>query len=104
MSPATQYKSLGHSGSHKYVPSNSVYVFNVGNKYLKFVDIYKYLGMILNGFLEFEVTVSTLADATNRGLGPVIGKTMHLIDLGFKTFGKLFTTSVVPIMHYGSEV
>ncbi len=31
----------------------------------------------------------------------MIGKTKHL---GFKTFEKLFTTGVVPIMHYGSEV
>ncbi len=44
-----------------------------------------------------------MADAAGRGLGPVIGKTMHLIDLGFKTFEKLFTRAVVQIMH-GSEV
>ncbi len=40
----------------------------------------------------------------SRGLGAVIGKTKPLSDLGFKTFEKLFTTGVVPIMHYGSEV
>ncbi len=68
------------------------------------MDIYKYLGIILNEFLEFEVTASTLADAASGGLGAVIGKTKLLSDLDFKTFQKLFTTGVVPIMHYGSEV
>ncbi len=68
------------------------------------MERYKYLGISLNEFLEFEIAVSTLADAASCGLGAVIGKTKHLSDLGFKTFEKLFTTGVAPIMHYGSEV
>ncbi len=80
------------------------YVFKVGNKSFNVVDRYKYLGIIINEFLEFEVTASTLADAASRRLGVVIGKIKHLSDLRFETFEKLFTTGVVPIMHYGSEV
>ncbi len=37
------------------------YVFKVDNNSLNVVDRYKYLGIILNDFLEFKVTVSTLA-------------------------------------------
>ncbi len=80
------------------------YVFKVGNNSLNVVDRYKYLGIILNEILEFEITASFLADAASRGLGAMIGKTKHLIALDFETFEKLFTTGVVPIMHYGSEV
>ncbi len=36
------------------------YVFKVGNNSLNVVDRYKYLVIILNTFLEFEVTASTL--------------------------------------------
>ncbi len=47
---------------------------------------YKYLGSILNEFLEFEVTASTLTDGASSGLGAVIGKTKHLNNQGLKTF------------------
>ncbi len=44
------------------------YVVKVGHKSLNVVDRYKYLGIYLDEFLEFEVSVSTLADAASRGL------------------------------------
>ncbi len=74
------------------------YVFKIGNNSLNVVDRYKYLRIILNEFVEFEVIVSTFADAASGGLGAVIGKTKHPSNLDFKTFEKLFSTGV----HYGS--
>ncbi len=58
------------------------------------MDRYRYLGIILNNILEFEVTASSLADAVNGGLGIVIGKTKHQSDLSVNTFEKLVTTEL----------
>ncbi len=44
-----------------------------------------------------------MAENASGGLGTVIGKDKRLSNMGFKTFEKLFTTGVVPIMHYGSD-
>ncbi len=54
------------------------------------MDRYKYLGVILNECLEFDITASTLADTVSRRL---------LNDLDFKTFEKLYTIGVIPIIH-----
>ena len=70
----------------------------------KSIDIYIYLGIVLNKHLDFSVTASFWSDAAGRALGALIGKTRHLSDLEFKTFEKLFDTGVIPILGYSSEI
>ena len=46
-------------------------------------DKYKYLGVILDEFLNFESRVQVLSEAAGRALGAVILKFKTLKDIGF---------------------
>ncbi len=71
--------------------------FKLGENVLNKVEKYKYLGVILNEYLECDTTATILSEAAGRALGAVITKTRHLSDLGFKTFEKLFCSGVFRI-------
>ncbi len=43
--------------------------FYLGDNYLSVVKHYKYLGIIFDEFIDFNVTTSVLADVGNRALG-----------------------------------
>ncbi len=78
--------------------------FKLGENVLNKVEKYKYLGITLNEYLEYDTTATILSEAPGRALGAVVAKRRHLSDLGFKTFEKLFCTGVVPILGYCSEM
>ncbi len=48
--------------------------FHLGNVNLDIVSQYKYLGIILNEFLDYNVTTQTLSEAAKRALGAIINK------------------------------
>ncbi len=56
--------------------------------------------VISNKYLEYDLTVSTLADVASKGLYAVVDKIKHRSDLGVKIFEKLLTTGDVAIMHW----
>ena len=64
---------------------------------LEKVHHYKYLGVILDENLKFDVCIKTLADSAGRALGSVINKFKR-----YNSFTKLFNTGVIPILEYGS--
>ena len=75
-----------------------------GETSLDIVSQYKYLGLVLNEFLDLEITANILSDSAGRALGAIIAKTKNLKDLGFKTYQKLFNTGVLPVLNYGAEI
>ena len=78
--------------------------FTFGNQDIQITSQYKYLGIVLDEFLDYNVTADVLADAAGRALGAVIGKTKQFRDLGFNTFSKLVNSGVTPVLNYGSEI
>ncbi len=78
--------------------------FKLSENVLNKDEKYKYLRLILNEYLKYDTTATTLSEATGRAMGAVIAKTRHFSDLGFKTFEKLFCSGVVPILGYWSEI
>ncbi len=78
--------------------------YTLENVDLKVVDRYRYLGIVFNEYLDFNVCVDVLLDAGGRALGAIIGKTRHLKNIGFKSFRKSFDTCVLTVLEYGSEV
>jgi hypothetical protein len=80
------------------------YEFFLGNQKLNIVDQYKYLGVVLNENLNYNITARVLSDAANRGLGSLINKYKHINGLGFNTYTKLFNCGVAPILDYCSEI
>ena len=79
-------------------------IFKCGSEILKVVSQYKYLGIILNEFLNFNNTADMLASAAGRALGSIIGKAKNNKDLGYHAFTTLYNNCVVPVMDYASAV
>ena len=82
----------------------SEFLFTYGSDTLEIVQKYKYLGVVLNEFLDFNVTAEVLAGAGGRALGSVISKFRQFKNTTFSCFTKLIEASVNPVLDYGSEV
>ncbi len=82
----------------------SSFKFVLGNTELNIVEHYKYLGIILNEFLDYDVTAQVLSDAANQAFGSVINKYKSINGLGYFKYTRLFQSGVCPILDYGSEI
>ncbi len=60
--------------------------------------------MVLNEYLNFNVTADVLVDAGRTALGVVISKCSNFSNIGYTTFSQIFQTSVSPILEYVSDV
>ncbi len=68
------------------------------------VTQYKYLGIVITEFIDYNVIAQILADAANRALGSVINKYKYINGFGYYTYTKSFHSAVGPILDYASEV
>ena len=82
----------------------SSFSFSCGHFPLEVVKEYKYLGLFLTEFLDYNVTVKHLALHANRALGAIIAKSKSLGGFPFKCFTKLFDSLVLPILTYAAAV
>ncbi len=82
----------------------TLFKFVPGNTELNIVEEYKYLGIVLNELLDYDVTAQVLSDAANRALGSVINKYKSINGLGYNTYTRFFQSGVCPILDYGSEI
>ena len=73
-----------------------------GPNIIETVSSYKYLGLILDEFLLYDMAVETLCSSAGRALGAVISKSRSLRNFGYKTYTKLFNSCVTPIYEYGA--
>lgn len=78
--------------------------FKFGDTDVDIVETYKYLGIVLNYSLNFEVTAGFLAKSGGRALGAIYNKFRSNKGLSCKTYTKMFETGVVPILDYCSGV
>ena len=79
-------------------------IFSLGEDQIDITDKYKYLGIYLNEYLDFNVTCETLAGAAGRALGGVISKFKQFKDVGFNTFDKMYHSGVTSVMDYCAGV
>lgn len=80
------------------------FAFKLGEKIVKYTEVYRYLGIHLNEHLDFCEAEKVLAESSGRALSSIINKFKNLGNIGYRTFTKLYESGVVPIMDYGSEV
>ena len=78
--------------------------FSFGDTVLNTVDKYKYLGCVLNEFLDYSCTMDILAESSSRALASIINTSIKESSLPFKTFTKLYNSCVVPVMDYCAGV
>ena len=82
----------------------TTFQFNLNNETVECVDKYKYLSIILDEHLNFNVTASVLASSANRALGSIYTRFNKLKGLGLNTFTTLFNSGVAPILDYCAEI
>ena len=95
----TQIVHFRNTGQSK---TNFIFHFDVTS--LDIVAKYKYLGLVLDQFLNFDVTAETLSAAAGRALGSVISKIHRFKDFRYNTFTTLFHSCVTPILDYCSAI
>ena len=80
------------------------FVFKLGNKVINLCKEYKYLGVTVNEYLNFEDISSALLDSSNRALSGII--TCMIKNGGFplNVFKILYDSCVCSISEYGSAV
>ena len=79
-------------------------VFNLDGTCLAIVEKYKYLGIVLDEFIDFNVSTSCLAAAGGRALGAINSKFKCIKNMGVNTYSKLFESCVMPVLHYCAGV
>ena len=88
----------------KVSDNRSQICFMYNSKTLNTVDHYKYLGIVLNEFLDLKFTADIVAKSANRALGLLISKCKLSGGLPVKCFKKLYFSMVLPVIHYGSSI
>ena len=78
--------------------------FTCGNLHLNIVSQYKYLGLTLNQYLDWDMTVKVLANSAHRALGVIIAKHKRFGGMPFKAFTAAYDSMVRPILEYGTEI
>ncbi len=80
------------------------YNIKSGHLSIGVVRRYRYLGVILNDTLDFNVIVNVLADGWCRALGAIINKYEKLGGLGYYTYTTMYNADVCPILNYAANI
>ena len=65
---------------------------------------YKYLGLVINEFLDYKVTAEMVAKSASRALGVLIAKSKAHGGMPYEVFTKLFNSVVQPVIDYGASI
>ena len=78
--------------------------FMCGRQILTVIDKYKYLGVMLNEFVDFSLTAKMVAQSASRALGLLIAKCKSIGGMPYDVFTKLYDSMVWPVISYGAAV
>ena len=82
----------------------SRFMFLFNRRPVEYCKAYKYLGITLNEFLDFDLTAEAQSEAAGRALGGLITKTIKNGGLPFKIYSMLYECSCTSVSDYGSEI
>ena len=80
------------------------YIFTCGESQIEIVDKYRYLGILLNDTLDYDITAKYITQSATRALGLLISKFRAAGGMPFDVFTKLYDTMVWPIISYGAAL
>ena len=78
--------------------------FKCGELNLETVDKYTYLGLVLKEHLDYQTMAKHVAAAANRALGLLIAKHKAFGGFPFRTFSKLYDSTVWSTINYGAAI
>ena len=78
--------------------------FTYGHFKVETVSSYKYLGIIFDEHLSFNLTAEALSGAAGRALGKLFSVYKGFKGMGYNSFTKLYESYVEPIMTYSSSI
>lgn len=84
--------------------SQTARIFTIGDKIIDKVKEYRYLGLVLNEHLDWNLTAKHVAKSAHRALGALIAKSKAYGGLPFRVFKKLYESLVLPVIHYCSSL
>ena len=73
-------------------------------KAIEIVSSYKYLGLVLNEFLDFQITAKVVSQSASRALGLLISKDKAFGGKPYECFSKCYDALVQSIINYGAAV
>ena len=79
-------------------------MFLFDRKPVAYCTFYKYLGCTINEHLDYNFTVSSLADSAGRALSSIITKMIKNGGFPFNIFCTLYQACVCSIVDYSGEV
>ena len=82
----------------------SAFQFKCGELNINYADSYKYLGLVLNEYLNYSVTAKYVAQSATRALGLLISKFKQSGGMPFDVYKKLYYTTVWSVISYGAAV
>ena len=82
----------------------SEFVYKCGDDCIQYCSDHKYLGLVLNEFLDYKSTAKSVALSANRALGLVIAKCKILGGVSHGVFTKLYDSMVSSIVEYGASI
>jgi hypothetical protein len=80
------------------------YAFHVKDSAIEIVDRYKYLGVLLTEFLDYNESVKVIIKCASRAFGAVVAKSKSVGGLPFNVFLKLVNSVVWPVVEYSAAV
>ncbi|VDI82666.1 Hypothetical predicted protein [Mytilus galloprovincialis] len=66
-------------------------------------DLFR-LGLVINEHLDYKVTTNELVSSGSRSVGSLVSKYFAMDGMYFDTYTKIFDSTVLPILEYGSDV
>ncbi|CAG2224647.1 unnamed protein product [Mytilus edulis] len=73
-------------------------------KELDYVEKYRYLGLTLSENIDYKVSVNELSAAASRSLGSLTSKFLHMGNMDFEIYTKIYDNTVIPVMDYASGI
>ena len=82
----------------------SRFVFLFDRKVIAYCKSYKYLGVNIDEFLDYNFTVAAQADSAGRGLSCIITKIIKKGGFPFNMYSMLYDACITSVSDYGGEV
>ena len=82
----------------------SDFQFKCCDSVIEYTGTYKYLGLVLNEYLDYSLTAKYVAQSATRALGLLIFKFKQTGGMPYDVFTKLFDNTVWSVISYGAAI